>query len=225
MRGAVGRVGGPGVLPDRRPRLPSTRSPACSIRLRTAAPFSQPRPPLPAQLAVPGCGPPSRGGSGPRVTSVRASSAESAVRAGLPEASGGGLGGQAGGGPASGSLTALSRAFRPGGAVAGRRDFLPRPSRYPLGRGQEVMEKKQPSGRRGWALLRGEMALGPAGLSAVKGCRSEKRTGKSDLCSASRLLRNRVPHLGSSHRPLAPLTPDSGLWESVPRGQPPPLPH
>lgn len=41
------------------------------------------------------------------------------------------------------------------GDLAGPWDFLPRPSRYPLGRSQEVMKGKQPSGCRGWALLAG----------------------------------------------------------------------
>ena len=212
MRGAVGRVlpgsyrtAGPDCL------LPGA-GPAPSVSEPQLLSLS-PGPLSPPSEAVPGCGPPSRGGSGPQVTSVRASCAESAGErpwaAGWEDRLGAGRAGCGSGKPpaacvASGSLTALSRAFRPGGAVAGRRDFLPRPSRYPLGRGQEVMKKKQPSGRRGWALPGGEMALGPAGLSAVKGCRSEKRTGKSDFFSASRLLRNRDPHLGSSHRPLAP---------------------
>lgn len=76
--------------------------------------------------------------------------------------------------------------------------------------------------------LQGEMALGPAGLSAAKGCHSEKRAGKSDLCSASRLLRNCVLLLSSSPRPLP--TPDPGQWAVgncvvLPRSQPPPLPH
>ena len=149
MRGAVGRVlpgsyrtAGPDCL------LPGA-GPAPSVSEPQLLSLS-PGPLSPPSEAVPGCGPPSRGGSGPQVTSVRASCAESAGE--RPWASGwedrlgaGRAGCGSGKSPAacvaSGSLTALSRAFRPGGAVAGRRDFLPRSSRYPLGRGQEVMKK------------------------------------------------------------------------------------
>lgn len=59
--------------------------------------------------------------------------------------------------------------------------------------------------------LQGEMALRPTGLSAARGCCSEKRAGKLDLCSASRLLRNCVLLLSSSPRPL--LTPGPGQWD------------
>lgn len=170
VRGAVGRVGGPGVL-DR------TASPCCFLLGAGPAPsVSEPQllslnpgPLSPPSEAVPGCSPPSRGGSRPPVTSVKASCAESAGENRAAR----GLGlraGRTGWGRAV-RAAALGRpcclhglpfpdgpfqgTFHPGGAMAGRWDFLPRPSRYPLGRGQKVVKGKQPNGRRGWALLAG----------------------------------------------------------------------
>lgn len=75
--------------------------------------------------------------------------------------------------------------------------------------------------------LQGESALGPSGLSAAKGCHSEKRARKSDFCSASRLLRNCVLLLSSSPKPLPTPGPGQRAMDHcavLPRGQPPPLP-